>query len=101
MSHNKELIDEWANNQEEDQDILTMDGFDEAILGHGGQCNQDSLVVYSLRKMIDICMTDSDMDYETAVEYLEFNTLCAYMGPGTPIIVDDIHFEQPSFEKVN
>ena len=99
MSHNREAVDEWADNQE-DREILTMDGFDGAIVGHGGQCGQDSLVVYSLRKMIDICMADSDMDYETAVEYLEFNTLCAYMGPGTPIILDDLYFAQLSFEKV-
>ena len=100
MSHNKELIDEWANNQDAEREILTMDGFDEAILGHGGQYGQEPLVVYSLRKMIDICMKDSGMDYESAVEYLSFNTLCAYMGPGTPIIVDDVYFEQPVCEEV-
>ncbi len=97
MSHNREALNEWADNME-DQEILTMDGFDEAIMGHGGQCGQDSLAIYSLRKMIEVCMVDSDMDYETAVEYLNFNTLCAYVGPGTPIVLDDLYFEPLSFE---
>ena len=94
MSHNRELIDEWASN-EEDRNIQVMEGFDAAILGHGSAYGQEPLVVYSLRKMIDICMSDADMDYETAVEYLNFNTLCAYVGPGTPIIVDDVYYEAP------
>jgi len=27
------------------------------------------------------------MDYDTALEWHEFNTFCAYLGPNTPVYV--------------
>jgi hypothetical protein len=46
-------------------------------------------VVYSKQKMID-CLVNDGMDLDEAMEYLEFNTWCAYVGDKTPIYVDEI-----------
>ena len=66
-----------------DEDILKVDGFDDAVIGI--ELNTMKLV-YDVSKMIDILISP-DMDYLEAVEYLEFNTFCAYVGEKTPIFV--------------
>ena len=59
--------------------MLKADGFNEAIIGY----------TYSVEKCIEILMQD-DMDYLDAREYLDFNTIGAYVGKQTPIFLEDI-----------
>jgi len=71
---------------------LFADGFDDAIIGlnyHEGVHR----VVYNSRKMVDV-LTDDDMTEEEALDYLNFNTFCAYMGEGTPLYVDIMDKEE-------
>lgn len=68
-------------------DALQMDGYDDCIIGvakEGGRY----LLAYSEQKIIDRLRSDNEMEYEEAVEYYEFNIAGAYMGDGTPVIVD-------------
>jgi hypothetical protein len=66
-------------------ELLTLDGFDEAILGVVERC--DLLVVcYDRSKILDILMRDMNLD--EAMEYFEFNILGAYMGEHTPVYLD-------------
>jgi len=70
----------------DDEDLLFADGFDASIIG----LDTNSMrVVYSKQKMID-GLVDGGMDLDEAMEYLEFNTWCAYVGEKTPIYVDEI-----------
>jgi hypothetical protein len=71
-------------------EILKADGFDEAIIGSDYRTDRR---VYSVRKCIKILMKRDMMTYEEALEYLEFNTLCAYVGEGTPIFLNDIDID--------
>lgn len=59
------------------------DGYDDAILGitDGGQ------LVYSQERMIELCMEQGEMDEIDAIEFLSYNTFCAYVGEMTPIYV--------------
>ena len=59
------------------------DGYDDAILGitDGGQ------LVYSQERMIELCAEQGEMDEIDAIEFLSFNTFCAYVGEMTPIYV--------------
>jgi hypothetical protein len=66
---------------------LKADGFDEAILGTDYRTDR---LIYSVRKCIRILMKRDKMSYEEALEFLEFNTLLAYIGEGTPIFLNDI-----------
>lgn len=66
---------------------LKADGFDEAILGTDWRTNR---VVYSIKKCVKILMKRDRMAFDEALEFLEFNTLSAYMGEGTPIFLDDL-----------
>jgi hypothetical protein len=66
-------------------ELLTLDGFDEAILGIVERC--DLLVVcYDRNKILEILMRDMNLD--EAMEYFEFNILGAYMGEHTPVYLD-------------
>ena len=70
----------------EDEECLTADGFDDAVIGilYG----IEPKAVYSVRKIVDILM--QDMSYEDAVEYFEYNIGGAYLGEKTPLYVYDI-----------
>ena len=71
--------------QEEYPDLLTLDGFDEAIIGVVERI--DLLVVcYDKRKILKIL--SRDMSEMQALEYYEFNILGAYMGENTPVYLD-------------
>ena len=68
-----------------EEDLLFADGFDDAIIGLD---TQSLRVVYSKQKMIDIL--EPEMGLDDAIEYLEFNTWCAFVGHQTPIYIDEI-----------
>lgn len=60
-----------------------FDGYNDAIVG----ITDDGRLVYSKEIMVDICERDGDMGYEDAVEWLEYNTFCAYVGKKTPLFI--------------
>jgi hypothetical protein len=78
MGIREELADNYG------VDILFADGYDDAIIGVCIGCDAGR-VVYDAEKMVDICAKDLETDHEEALEFLEFNTFCAYVGDNTPI----------------
>lgn len=60
-----------------------VDGYDEAIVG----ITRDGQLVYSIEKMIEICAKDGEMSDLDAIEWLEYNTFCAYVGEKTPLFI--------------
>ena len=66
---------------------LLADGFDDAIIGYDARTNN---VIYSYSQCVDILCEGGDMDRDQATEYLEFNTVSAYMGEHTPHFMVDI-----------
>lgn len=61
----------------------TPDGYDDAIVG----ITRDGQLVYSIEKMVEICARDGEMEDLDAIEWLEFNTFCAYVGEKTPLFI--------------
>ena len=81
-----ELINERATEEES----LKPDGFngdpngyDEAIVG----ITSEGQLVYSREKMIELCAKQGEMDEIDAIEWLEYNTFCAYVGEKTPLFI--------------
>lgn len=69
--------------------MLQIDGFEEAIIGKCECWDGNEKVerlIYSGDGMVDALMLDG-MDEEEALEYIDFNIDCAYMGKETPIIM--------------
>ena len=69
-------------------DLLLATGFDGAFLGIGRRCGQPDLAIYSIPKAIRILVTRDGMSEDEAREYLEFNSIGAWIGPSTPIWVE-------------
>jgi hypothetical protein len=72
---------------ERDENVLLMDGFDEAFIGYSQRINEPVLAVYSWEKMVDVCIKRDGMTYDEATEYIEYNCTGAWVGERTPIIV--------------
>lgn len=68
------------------EETLYADGFEDAFLGLGRHFNRE-LAVYDLEKCIKILMERDGMDEDEAIEFLEFNTLGAWVGEHTPIFL--------------
>jgi hypothetical protein len=88
MTKLEEII-EWYP----DEEFLSADGFEEAIIGVAAIKQTAQLVlVYSKSKCLEILITRDKMGKEEAEEYFDFNVEGAYMGEKTPIWVDDLLF---------
>jgi hypothetical protein len=81
--HKKDVLAEL------NQEAIVFDEFEDALIGYGKAMGQEYVAVYRYEKMIEILMRDDEMSYEDAVDCLEYNTVQAYLGPSTPIILYD------------
>ena len=61
---------------------IILEGLDEAIVGMSE--NSNPIFLYSVESCIAISMRDNEWDYETAIEFLEFNTFNTYYGDYSP-----------------
>ena len=85
------MIDiEMINERATEEQSLKPDGFngdpngyDEAIVG----ITIDGQLVYSREKMIELCAKQGEMEEIDAIEWLEYNTFCAYVGEKTPLFI--------------
>ncbi len=69
-------------------ELLTMDGYDDCIIGIGYRAGEsNNYVVYDTKKIINKLMKQG-MSYHEAVEFHEFNQACAWVGDKTPAFVE-------------
>lgn len=81
--YGKTRLKDWTRYLEEtDQSALLADGFEEAFIGMSLEWGPPR-AVYSYDKCVEVL--ERDMDYEDAVEYMEFNVTGAYVGKQTPV----------------
>jgi hypothetical protein len=73
--------------EELEESTLLMDGFDEAFIGWSRRINEPLLAVYDYDAIIKVCIERDGMDFEEAVEYVDYNVVGAWVGEQTPIIV--------------
>ena len=75
-------VTEWST-----EEILTADGFDEAIVGLARRPNLIA-AAYDVNKILQI-MVDGGMAPDEAREYFEFNVVDAWVGENTPVDIED------------
>ena len=75
------FVEEYTN-EDPDENVLLLDGFDEAFIG---LTSRDIRAIYSVNKIIE--SLSKDMSEEEAWEYFYFNIECAYVGEKTPLYV--------------
>jgi len=68
---------------EENPDAYLADGFEEAFVGFARRCGQPTLAVYDVDKCVVILVERDGMTYEEAREFLEFNSIGAWVGENT------------------
>ena len=69
----------------EEEECLTADGFDNALVGCTYGANV--VAVYDINKMVETLMEDG-VDYEDAVDFLDYNVVGAHLGEKTPLYVN-------------
>ena len=68
-------------------EALVADGLDGAIIGYGGQTPSSPVLIYDYDKCVELFMMENKWSREDAIEWMEFNVVSAYLGPGTPIFM--------------
>lgn len=81
----REIMEEYA--KVSGQELLFLDGHDNAIMGLARQFNTES-IAYNKRKVIENLCLRGDMDHEEANEFFEFNIVGSYVGEHTPTFID-------------
>ena len=66
---------------------ITVDGFDEAILGMCIQFGTEPIVSYDYEKCLTILMERDGMDRSDAIDFMQFNVIGAYVGLHTPVFI--------------
>lgn len=90
-------IKEWIS--EYNPNALLADGFEDAIIGIGGQHGSNMVVIYDKEKCIEILANqyaqekDCEHPYLEAVDCFGYNTECAYVGENTPIFMQGVENE--------
>jgi len=67
-------------------EALVIPGAGSALVGYAERCSQPTLAVYDYHLLIEHFMSHG-MTYEQAHEWVEFNVIGAWLGPGTPLIL--------------
>lgn len=67
-----------------EEECLTADGFDDALIGCTYGANV--VAVYDLDKVIEI-LVEEGMEYDDAVEHVDYNVVGSYVGEKTPIFI--------------
>ena len=74
------------------KELIFADGFDDAIIGVAAGFDS-ARVVYCYASMVEVMINDKNMNYEDALDWIEFNTIGSYVGKNTPIYVMGIDNE--------
>jgi hypothetical protein len=73
---------------EQDEEILTADGFDHALIGTCERAGgQPTIAMYDTDKCLAILRERDGMTEEEAEEYFYFNVVGAWVGDYTPCFV--------------
>jgi hypothetical protein len=68
-----------------DDTFTVADGLDDAVIGVYEE--RPMRLVYDVYKCAEILMERDGMEYGEAIEFLEFNSISAYVGEQTPVWV--------------
>ena len=68
--------------------IFENPDYDSAIIG----VSDDNRVVYDYDKMVECLVKEDGMEYDEAMEFIDYNTIraCPYMGDKAPIVLKRI-----------
>ena len=68
---------------------LTIDGYDDCIIGIATRFGMDPVLAYDREAMIQKMIREDGLDREGAEEHFDFNIIGAWMGDSTPVFVEN------------
>lgn len=71
--------------REANENAMLAEGFEDAFLGPAVRCGQQPLAAYSYERAVQVLIARDGMTREEATEWMDFNVVGAWVGPGTPI----------------
>jgi|TARA_R100000482_G_scaffold16162_1_gene4674 hypothetical protein len=71
----------------ENEEMTLFDDCDDAIIGVGNVHGDVTIAVYCYDKLVDIFVDQHNMEYDSAIEWVDFNIVTAYVGETTPLIL--------------
>jgi hypothetical protein len=77
-----EELFEWMG-----EEVILFDGLDEALIGWARPMNSPTLAVYDYDLMVEVLMSRDGCEMDEAMEFIDFNVVGAYVGPGTPVVM--------------
>ena len=80
-------------NTDEQDELISMDGYDDCIVGIVEQFGKPSILCYDKLLVIQK-MIDDGASYEEAEEYFEYNQIGAYVGESTPCFLTPASSEE-------
>jgi hypothetical protein len=81
--------DDFPQDIVEENEMIKIDGFDHCIVGIAERCGESPLLVYDREKIVESLIVQG-LTFEEAQEYVDFNISGAWMGEGTPLIMESI-----------
>lgn len=79
--------DIFAALREANPEALLADGLEAAYMGHTVNHHHAIVAVYDYDKCVNVLITRDGMSYEDADEFLQYNTLGAYVGENGPLFL--------------
>ena len=64
--------------------MQTLEGFESAELGVLMRAGEQDIMIYNYGKCVQVLMERASLTEDEAVEWMEYNIVCAYNGAGTP-----------------
>lgn len=83
----KRILEELA---EANPDALLAEGLESALVGYTINTNFPHVAVYDAEKCVEAMIAKGCVSRDEAMEYLEFNTFCAYVGPNGPLYIRSV-----------
>ena len=87
-NNRRELLNELGF---EDSIVFENPSYDSAIVGYDANNNR---IIYDFNLMVEYLMDKDNMEYDEAVEFIEYNTLRAipYASENAPIVLMTLDF---------
>ena len=85
----KKWVDRRKLQVEKYDDVLYADGLDYALIGHT-MTGSTIKAVYDYWRCVEWFEQTTDMSYQEAIEWVDFNVTGAFVGPQTPIFIETI-----------
>ena len=79
----RDKIDQWIDDRGL-EGVLMWDGLEEAFLGICGVYSREPIALFDFDSCVKIFIERDGMTYEEAVEWMDHNVSCAWIGEQTP-----------------